>query len=168
MQLEREKFDYFKKLLKMPSNKRTISFLGVLLFFLFWCSHFPIQANAYDFERFGDCFITSAEIQSDSDARQSSSSVSILQNLNFNRLFQLDLLFRFRLAGQYLLAATLFYAIFVVSRKKNYLFKFFYQIYIKSSIPCRAGPNAGKGVTLIDFNTKNDIKEEIFLKWICV
>ena len=168
MQLEREKFDYFKKLLKMPSNKRTISFLGVLLLLLFFISHDSIRTNAYKFDNFSTCIISPVEAQSDSDARQSSSSVSILQNLNFNRLFQLDLLFRFRLAGQYLLAATLFYAIFVVSRKKNYLFKFFYQIYIKSSIPCRAGPNAGKGVNLIDFNTKNDIKEEIFLKWICV
>ncbi|MBQ9788160.1 MAG: hypothetical protein IJW31_00975 [Lentisphaeria bacterium] len=168
MQLEYEKNDYFKKLLKMPSNKLTISFLGVLVLLLFFISHDSIRTNAYKFDNFSTCIISSVEAQSYSDARQSSSSVTILQNLNFNRLFQLDLLFRFRLAGQYFFAATLFYTIFVVSRKKNYLFKFFYQIYIKSSIPCRAGPNAGKGVTLIDFNTKNDIKEEIFLKWICV
>jgi hypothetical protein len=123
MQLEYEKNDYFRKLLKMLSNQQTIVFLGVLVLLLFFISEFSAQSNSYIFGSFETCFISSADRQNDSYARQSSSNVSILQNINFNRLFQLDLLFKFRLSAQYLWTSLLIYAIFSVSRKKNYLFK---------------------------------------------
>jgi hypothetical protein len=98
-------------------------------------------------------------MQNCGDVRQSSSSVSILQIINFNRLFQLNLLFKFQLIGNFLIASVLLYLIFQNINRINSI-KFFYQIYIKSSIPCRAGPKTGEGANFLSLTQAKKITNE--------
>ena len=160
MQFKQTIDNYLKKLPKMLPNKFFVIYLGVLLVLLFFqignkstvidCREMPVNIS---------CEIQSSSNQNPTDARQSNSTVSILQNFNFNRLFQLDLIFKFQLAGHFLMTFFAFLIAFLISRQIQF-FKFFYQMYIKSSIPCRAGPIAKRGDTFFILTQIYGIKEE--------
>ena len=139
--------DSLTKLLKILSNKSLWAFLIVSLFLtLYYCNTQAV--NYHQVPSQNTCIIEKSEMQNYGDVRQSSSSVSILQIINFNRLFRLNLLFKFQLIGNFLIASGLLYLIFQSINRINSI-KFFYQIYIKSSIPCRAGPKTGEGVNFL-------------------
>ena len=141
MQFEYDMNNYCTRLLEMLPNKFLMVCLGVLFVLLFFSLNNVQAPSSYGGGANSIfCEIQSSNMINSNDARQSNSTVSILQTLNFNRLFQLDLLFKFQLAGRFLMAFFAFYLVFCISRKIQ-IFKFFYQIYIKSSIPCRAGPH---------------------------
>ena len=149
MQFEHELRNCFDRLLETLPNKFFITFWAVLILLLF----FNLYANSYSSQIYStntnSCIIASTAHQNSNDARQSNSGISIFQVINFNRIFQLNLLFNFRLPINSLIAITFFYLAFS-NGFFLHLSKFFYQMYIKSSIPCRASPLAGKG----DFFTK--------------
>ena len=150
--------DSLTKLLKILSNKSLWAFLIVSLFLtLYYCNTQTV--NYHQVPSQNTCIIEKSEMQNYDDVRQSSSSVSILQIINFNRLFQLNLLFKFQLIGNFLIASVLLYLIFQNINRINSI-KFFYQIYIKSSIPCRAGPIAKRGDAFFILTQIYGIKEE--------
>jgi hypothetical protein len=151
MQFKQTINNQFKKLPKMLPNKFSHIYLGVLFLLLFF--QFGIVQHSSDNTRsFNNisCEIQSSHTQNQTDARQSNSTVSILQNLNFNRPFQLDLIFKFQLPGRFLIVLSTFW-LFLYINKRNQVFKFFYQIHIKSSIPCRASPQNKRGELVLTF-----------------
>ena len=150
--------DSLTKLLKILSNKSLWAFLIVSLFLtLYYCNTQAV--NYHQVPSQNTCIIEKSEMQNYGDVRQSSSSVSILQIINFNRLFRLNLLFKFQLTGNFLIASGLLYLIFQSINRINSI-KFFYQIYTKSSIPCRAGPIAKRGDAFFILTQIYGIKEE--------
>ncbi len=148
MQFEHELRNCFNRLLETLPNKFFLTFWAVLILLLFFNLNFNSN-SAQQYKNNNDsCIIESTVCQDSNDVRQSDSGISIFQVINFNRLFQLNLLFNFHLPAKSLIAASIFYLIFYTGTF-FILSKFFYQMYIKSSIPCRASPLTGKGDFLV-------------------